>query len=70
MNAETDPLSWWKSEQRRFPAISFVARKYLCICGTSVPSERMFSTFGYIINNHRSHLHPKNVNCQLPRFFV
>ena len=62
VNAETDPLVWWKIEQRRFPALSFLARKHLCICGTSVASERMFSTCGYIVNNHRSHLHPKNVN--------
>ena len=61
VNAETDSLIWWKSEQK-FPALSFVARKYLCICGTSVPSERMFSPCGYIVNNHRNRLHPKNVN--------
>lgn len=62
MNSETNPLVWWKAEQRRFPTLSILAKKYLCICGTSVPSERIFSTGGYIVSNYRSRLLPKNVN--------
>ena len=52
MNSETNPLVWWKSEQRRFPTLSVLARKYLCVCGTSVSSECMFSTCGYVVNNY------------------
>ncbi len=62
VNSETNPLVWWKDEQRRFPTLSVMARKYLCICGTSVPSERVFSTSGFIVNGYRSRLRPKNVN--------
>ena len=62
MNPETNLLIWWKSEQRQFPTLSILARKYLCVCGTSDPSERVFSTCGYVVNNYRSRLHPKNVN--------
>jgi hypothetical protein len=62
MSSETNPLLWWRNEQRQFPTLSVLARKYLCICGTSVPSERVFSSCGYTINNYRSRLHPKNVN--------
>ena len=59
---ETSPLVWWKTECRRFPTLSRLAVKYLCICGTSVPSERVFSRGGQIVSAHRSRLHPKNVN--------
>ena len=32
MSPDTDPLEWWKNEQRRFPTLSVLARKYLCVC--------------------------------------
>ena len=45
-SSDTDPLTW--IEHYRFPHLAQLARKYLCICGTSVPSERVFSTAGHI----------------------
>ena len=39
IDAEVDPLAWWKAERGRFPNLANLAKKYLCICGTSVPSE-------------------------------
>ena len=51
--AETSPLVWWKAECRRFPTLSHLAMKYLCISGTSVPSERRFSSGGHIVNSLR-----------------
>ena len=59
---DADPLSWWKREQHSFPILAQLARKYLCVCGTSVPSERLFSQAGYIVNELRTHLSPENVN--------
>ena len=32
------------------------------MCGNSVPSERIFSTCGYVVNSYRNRLHPKNVD--------
>ena len=58
---ETDPLVWWKGEEGRFPNLACLARKYLCVCGTSVPSERIFSRAG-CIGHHRSRLSPENVD--------
>ncbi|CAF1449987.1 unnamed protein product, partial [Rotaria sp. Silwood1] len=37
------PLEWWYANQTKYPILSQLADKYLCISGTSVPSERMFS---------------------------
>ena len=57
-----DPLDWWKQNSDRFPLLSVLVRKYLCICGTSVPSERAFSSGGYTVDPHRARLLPSNVN--------
>ena len=60
-SADTSPLLWWKTECRRFPALSHLAVKYLCIPATSVPSERVFSRGGQIVSARRRRLLPKNV---------
>ena len=60
--SDIDPLSWWKSEKGRFPNLAYIARKYLCICGMSVPSERVFSTAGHIASRSRGRLLPQNVS--------
>ena len=57
-----EALNWWSEEEKKFPALSCLARKYLCICGTSVPSERLFSDGGNIVNTLRNRLTPEHVN--------
>lgn len=37
------PVNWWRANTERFPRLSKLAWQYLCIPGTSVPSERVFS---------------------------
>lgn len=59
---ESDPLQWWKNERQRFPILAVLAQKYLCICGTSVPSECLFSKSGFIVNEFRSCLKPECVD--------
>ena len=46
----------------QFPCLSCLAKKYLCMCGTSVPSERLFRKGGYIVNPLRNRLFPEHVN--------
>ena len=61
-NREENPTIWWKNYSTQLPLLSTMARKYLCIPGTSVPSERAFNTAGNVVNAKRSCLLPENTN--------
>lgn len=65
VNMDTNPLTWWKSHEGSFPKLKHLARKYLAIQGTSVPSERVFSCGGNVITKHRASLLPKNAEMQV-----
>ena len=54
-------LKWWK-KQVDLPLLSKLARSYLSIPATSVPSERVFSTAGDILTATRSRLLPEHVD--------
>ena len=59
---DQDPLKWWAVHKNLYPNMSRIARKYLCIVATSVPSEQLFSTAGNIVSEKRACLLPENVN--------
>ena len=62
MHHDSNPLNWWKVNESRFPTLAKMARCYLCVPATSIPSERVFSTAGLVINDRRSSLSPENVD--------
>ena len=62
LDGDSDPLAWWKANENRFPLMAKIASKYLCICATSSPSERVFSTAGNVVTPLRSLLKPEKVN--------
>ena len=62
VDEEEDPLEWWKTNCVIFPALSVLAKKYLCVCATSSPSERLFSTSGNVVGDNRASLKPEKVN--------
>ncbi len=62
IDSNANPLFWWRDNQSRYPLLSKVARKYMCICATSTPSERVFSVAGNIVTPMRSSLKPHKVN--------
>jgi hypothetical protein len=53
---DCDPLVWWKENEGRFPKISHVAKSVLSVPATSVPSERVFSCAGTLLNKLRNSL--------------
>ena len=57
-----NPLTWWKVNGFRYPILSELVKKYMCIPATSVPSERAFSKAGHIVNDKRACLLPDSVN--------
>lgn len=62
---DDNPLAWWKQYASSFPALSIMAKKYLCMQGSSVPSERVFSKGGNVVNKKRCTLLPKNAEMQI-----
>ncbi len=57
-----DPMDWWKTNDHKYPRLAKLTKAYLSVPATSVPSERVFSTAGLIVNRLRSHLLPEHVN--------
>ncbi|KAJ8348900.1 hypothetical protein SKAU_G00274890 [Synaphobranchus kaupii] len=59
---EENPLHWWKTNEDRYPTLARPAESYLCIPGTSTPSERLFSAAGNIASKKRASLSPEHVD--------
>ncbi|ROL45338.1 Zinc finger BED domain-containing protein 1 [Anabarilius grahami] len=57
-----DPMNWWTTNAHKYPRIAKLAKAYLCVPATSVPSERVFSAAGLIMNRLRSRLHSEHVD--------
>ncbi|KAJ4938117.1 hypothetical protein JOQ06_002743 [Pogonophryne albipinna] len=62
LEVKEDPLVRWKEHPYEYPLLSHLAKRYLCIPGTSVSSERVFSTAGDIVTIQRSALLPDHVD--------
>ena len=55
-NITKDPLVAWQETGCVLKTLHKLAKKYLCICASSVPSERLFSKAGNLITEKRNHL--------------
>ena len=62
LDLEENPLVWWKSQQSNFPVLAKLAKKYLCICASSLASERLFSSAGNVISPFRAATKPEKVD--------
>ena len=64
---ETNPLDFWrmKQEERRFPVLAQLARKYLGLPTSSGSVERMFSVAGSLCRARRARLGMKAVSDML-----
>lgn len=57
---EDNAFEWWSNNAVRFPLVATVARTFLAVPGTSVPSEQLFSTAGQVITERRNRLKPEH----------
>jgi hypothetical protein len=64
-DSETDPLLWWQAHTKEYPTVSEMARDYLTIQATSVPSEQAFSVAGNTISKTRNRLLPETARACL-----
>ena len=62
IDVEDDPFVWWQENEAKYPRVAKVAKRHLCVPGTSVPSERVFSTAGDIVSACRNRLSEDNVD--------
>lgn len=62
ISVNSDPLLWWKTNEPIYPLTAKLAKRYLAIPATSVPSERVFSTAGEIVTARRFALTADNVD--------
>ncbi|KAI2657478.1 E3 SUMO-protein ligase ZBED1 [Labeo rohita] len=59
---DENPLDWWGHNKEKYPTLAKLAKCYLCIPGTSTPSERLFSAAGCIASKKRASLNPDHVD--------
>lgn len=57
-----NPLIWWRTNEKEYPNLAALARKFLAFPATSVPSERLFSDAGNILTKKRNRLDPTTVH--------
>ena len=62
---EADPIKMWTEMAPTYPNLSKIALKYLSIVVTSVPSERLFSKAGHMLNEKRNRLGGRLLSQQL-----
>ena len=59
LDGQIKPLQWWKMHELQYPRLARMARDYLAISATSVPSEECFSTSKNLITSNRNRLSGK-----------
>ena len=59
--AAFDILSWWKTNQAKYPILSRLARDVLAVQVSTVASESVFSCSERIVNKFRTRLDPEMV---------
>jgi hypothetical protein len=53
--------SFWQEHGKVLPKLATIARKYLSISSSSVPSESAYSTSSYVLRKNRLALSSKNI---------
>ena len=58
----TDPFVWWRERESKYPILSRLAKKFLCIPATSVEAERRFSDLGLLLTKRRLNMTGSHVD--------
>ena len=58
LDPKMSPYDWWNCNSEKYPNVTGLARVYLPIPATTVPSEFFFSKAGFIISQRRTRLEP------------
>ena len=61
LGGQIKPLEWWRMNEIQYPRMAQMARDYLTIAATSVPSEQCFSISKNLITSNRNQLLGKTV---------
>ena len=70
----SDPLEYWKQNEKKFPILAEIAQKFLSAPATSVASEELFSTAKAVFSYRRMRIKAKKaemiifLNRNLPKF--
>jgi hAT family dimerisation domain. len=56
LDGQIKPLQWWEMNELQYPRLARMARDYLAITATSVPSEQSFSLSKNLITCNRNRL--------------
>ena len=62
VKGNVDPLEWWEKHMDGYKKLAPIAKFFLCISGTSIPSERLISDTGNIVTKNRASLNPDIIN--------
>lgn len=62
---ETDPLAWWKLNERRYPVIAKIAKDILAMQVTSVETERVNSGGRTVMNWNQSKMGVESVSASV-----
>lgn len=57
---DISPLKYWENNENKYPNIAKIAPKYLTICASSAPVERLFSVAGKFYTSSRTLLKEDN----------
>jgi hypothetical protein len=60
-SSNIDPCNWWKNHKLQYPILSKIAKDYIGIPSTSVPSEQAFSKSGELISKKRNRLNDNTI---------
>jgi hAT family C-terminal dimerisation region len=59
---DSDGLEWWRKNDKTFPTMARLARRYLAIPASSSPSERIFSKFGVVWEKRKCNFNADTAN--------